>query len=37
MTVVFDPDNLHLFDEETGAAIGHSRSAVQHGVAAARS
>jgi multiple sugar transport system ATP-binding protein len=36
MTVVFDPDNLHLFDEETGASIGHSRSAVQHGAAAAR-
>ncbi|MGI8968710.1 MAG: ABC transporter ATP-binding protein [Chloroflexota bacterium] len=28
MTIVFDPDNLHLFDETSGAAIGHSRSAV---------
>jgi multiple sugar transport system ATP-binding protein len=26
--VVFDPDNLHLFDEASGNAIGHSRSAV---------
>jgi len=26
--VVFDPNNLHLFDEATGNAIGHSRSAV---------
>ena len=34
--VVFDPDNLHLFDEETGAAIGHSRSAVNPSVSAAR-
>jgi multiple sugar transport system ATP-binding protein len=25
---VFDPTNLHLFDQETGNAIGHSRSAV---------
>jgi multiple sugar transport system ATP-binding protein len=28
MQVVFDPDNLHLFDEASGNAIGHSRSAV---------
>jgi multiple sugar transport system ATP-binding protein len=28
LQVVFDPDNLHLFDEETGNAIAHSRSAV---------
>jgi multiple sugar transport system ATP-binding protein len=28
MQVVFDPDNLHLFDETSGNAIGHSRSAV---------
>jgi multiple sugar transport system ATP-binding protein len=28
MTVVFDPDNLHLFDEASGNAIGHSRSPV---------
>lgn len=27
VTVVFDPNNLHLFDPETGNAIGHSRSA----------
>jgi multiple sugar transport system ATP-binding protein len=27
--VVFDPDDLHLFDEATGNAIGHSRSAVR--------
>jgi len=26
--VVFDPENLHLFDEASGIAIGHSRSAV---------
>jgi multiple sugar transport system ATP-binding protein len=26
--VVFDPDNLHLFDEASGNALGHSRSAV---------
>lgn len=26
--VVFDPNNLHLFDEASGNAIGHSRSAV---------
>jgi multiple sugar transport system ATP-binding protein len=25
---VFDPNNLHLFDQTTGNAIGHSRSAV---------
>jgi multiple sugar transport system ATP-binding protein len=25
--VVFDPSNLHLFDEGTGNALGHSRSA----------
>jgi multiple sugar transport system ATP-binding protein len=36
ITVVFDPDDLHLFDEETGAAIGHSRSAVHPSVSAAR-
>ena len=28
MNVVFNPDDLHLFDEATGNAIGHSRSAV---------
>jgi multiple sugar transport system ATP-binding protein len=28
ITVVFDPDNLHIFDEATGVAIGHSRSPV---------
>jgi multiple sugar transport system ATP-binding protein len=27
--VVFDPDDMHLFDEATGNAIGHSRSAVR--------
>jgi multiple sugar transport system ATP-binding protein len=26
--VVFDPNNMHLFDEASGNAIGHSRSAV---------
>ncbi|HCG01960.1 MAG TPA: glycerol-3-phosphate ABC transporter ATP-binding protein [Chloroflexi bacterium] len=26
--VVFDPDNLHIFDEASGNAIGHSKSAV---------
>jgi multiple sugar transport system ATP-binding protein len=26
--VVFDPDNLHLFDQSSGNAIGHSKSAV---------
>jgi multiple sugar transport system ATP-binding protein len=36
MTVIFDPDNLHLFDAETGAALGHSRSAVHPGIAATR-
>jgi multiple sugar transport system ATP-binding protein len=35
VTVVFDPDNLHLFDEE-GKAMGHSRSAVNPSVATAR-
>jgi multiple sugar transport system ATP-binding protein len=25
---VFDPSNMHLFDQTTGNAIGHSRSAV---------
>jgi multiple sugar transport system ATP-binding protein len=33
-TVVFDPENLHLFDEATGIAIGHSRSGVSGGVTA---
>ena len=28
LTTVFDPNNLHLFDQTTGNAIGHSRSAV---------
>jgi multiple sugar transport system ATP-binding protein len=28
---VFDPTNLHLFDQETGNAIGHARSAVTSG------
>jgi multiple sugar transport system ATP-binding protein len=28
VSAVFDPNNLHLFDESTGNAIGHSRSAV---------
>ncbi len=28
VTVVFDPNNLHLFDQETGNALAHSRSAV---------
>jgi len=32
--VVLDPDNLHLFDESTGIAIGHSRSGVAGGVKA---
>jgi len=32
--VVFDPENLHVFDEATGIAIGHSRSGVQGGVTA---
>src|SRR5947209_8792636 len=27
--VVFDPENLHLFDETSGHALGHSRSAVR--------
>jgi multiple sugar transport system ATP-binding protein len=27
-TVILDPNNMHLFDAETGIAIGHSRSAV---------
>ncbi|MFN2521550.1 MAG: TOBE domain-containing protein, partial [Candidatus Limnocylindria bacterium] len=27
-TVVFDPENLHIFDEATGNALGHSKSAV---------
>jgi multiple sugar transport system ATP-binding protein len=26
--VVYDPDNMHLFDEASGNSIGHSRSAV---------
>jgi multiple sugar transport system ATP-binding protein len=34
LQVVFDPDDLHLFDEATGNAIGHSRSAVRSGAAA---
>jgi multiple sugar transport system ATP-binding protein len=29
LQVVFDPNDLHLFDEVTGNAIGHSRSAVR--------
>jgi multiple sugar transport system ATP-binding protein len=28
VAVVFDPDNLHLFDQSSGNAIGHSKSAV---------
>jgi multiple sugar transport system ATP-binding protein len=36
MNVVFDPDNLHLFDEATGASIGHSRSAVTPSLASTR-
>ncbi len=28
VAVMFDPNNLHLFDEATGNALGHSRSAV---------
>jgi multiple sugar transport system ATP-binding protein len=28
ISVYFDPNNLHLFDQQTGNAIGHSRSAV---------
>ncbi len=31
--VVFDPNNLHLFDQTTGNAIAHSRSAVPAGIA----
>ena len=29
--VTFDPDNLHLFDQQSGNAIGHSKSAVSGG------
>ncbi|MGH2443075.1 MAG: ABC transporter ATP-binding protein [Chloroflexota bacterium] len=36
MTVSFDPENLHLFDESTGLAIGHARSAVDSPVPTAR-
>ncbi|HEX8918139.1 MAG TPA: ATP-binding cassette domain-containing protein, partial [Chloroflexota bacterium] len=31
---MFDPENLHLFDEASGNAIGHSRSGVEGGVTA---
>ncbi len=36
VTVVFDPDKLHLFDESTGVAIGHSRSAVHPSLSTVR-
>jgi len=34
VSVAFDPENLHLFDQESGNAIGHSRSAVAASVPA---